>query len=273
MATKTPFTPYAVQKALGVPEDGKGGKETEKAARAFLGDVAAGWDRNRLVIGVQQKMMAQANIQVDVDGFNGPDTKLAFEKFEAMLRSPQTPHPEIGWWSSMFQLGAQMVREQPTPKIVRTEFPHQRDVPAFYGEPGTRQVLIKPVWPMVLAWDTSTQVNKISLHEKVAPSATRAMEAALAGYGPDGIVKLGLHLWGGSLNVRKMRGGSNWSIHAWGIAMDFDPDRNQLRQDHTTARLAKPDARLWFDIWEAAGWTSLGRSRDMDWMHVQAASL
>lgn len=290
MASKTPFTPYAVQKALGVPEDGKWGKATEAAARAYLGNGAASWDRLRLVIGVQQKMMLEAGLEVDVDGFNGPDTKAAFEKFENMLRSPQPPRPEIGWWSKLFQLGAQMVNEKPLvipaadppkvvvepsrpPKIVRTAFPHQRDVPSFYGAVGSHQTLIKPVWPMVLAWDKSTSVNKISLHEKVAPSAQRCMEAALAAYDLDGIKKLGLDLWGGSLNVRKMRGGSNWSMHAWGIALDFDPDRNQLRQDHTTARLAKPDAKLWFEIWEAAGWTSLGRSRDMDWMHVQAASI
>ena len=287
--TKTPFTPYAVQKALGVPEDGKWGEATEKAARAFLGPVAASWDKSRLVIGVQQKMMTQANIQVEVDGFNGPDTKAAFEKFEAMARSPQQPRPEVGWWSTMFQLGAAMVQAHPLtqqpfvipaadpPKVVtspvKVEFPKQSDVEAFYGPVGSNQVLIAAPWPMVLAWDKSTAATKISLHQKVAPSAQRCFEAVKAAYGPDGIEKLGLNLWGGSLNVRKMRGGSNWSMHSWGIAMDFDPDRNELRMDHTKARLAKPDAKLWFEIWEAAGWTSLGRTRDFDWMHIQAASL
>lgn len=288
--SKTPFTPTSVQRALGVQEDGKWGKETEAAARKFLGSTATDWDRARLVVGVQQRMMEQAGIKVEVDGFLGPDTRAAMEQFENMLRSPQPPHPEIGWWSSLFQLGASLTADppkevtagaQPTsapegqrpPKIVRTEFPLQRDVPAFYGAVGSHQVLIPAPWPMVLAWDKSTSVKKISLHEKCAASAQRAMTGALAYYGQAGIEKLGLNLYGGSLNVRKMRGGNSWSMHSWGIAIDFDPDRNQLRQDHTTARLAKADAKMWFDIWEAAGWTSLGRARDMDWMHVQAASL
>ena len=85
--------------------------------------------------------------------------------------------------------------------------------------------------------------------------------------------KLGLDLFGGSLNVRKMRGGNNWSVHAWGAAIDFDPARNQLRWDSSKARLGKLDAERFWRIWEEAGWTSLGRTKNYDWMHVQAVQL
>lgn len=63
------------------------------------------------------------------------------------------------------------------------------------------------------------------------------------------------------------------SLHSWGIAIDFDPERNALNWDHTKARLARPDAEDFWKIWEAEGWVNLGRSRDFDWMHVQAARL
>jgi len=270
MATKTPFTPYEVQKALGVPQDGKWGKLTEAAARTYLGTMAEGWDRLRLVIGVQQKMMVAAGIPVEIDGFNGPATKDAFEAYEALLRS-QGPTPDTH--PAPVPLPDPAPTSQRPPKIIRHQWPKQSGVPDFYGAVGSHQTLVKPPWPMVLAWDTSSKVNKISLHEKVAPSALECMEKALAFYGQSGIEKLGLNLWGGSLNVRKIRGGSGWSMHSWGIALDFDPDRNELRMDHTKARLAKKDAEPWWQIWEEAGWTSLGRSRDFDWMHVQAASL
>ena len=74
-------------------------------------------------------------------------------------------------------------------------------------------------------------------------------------------------------HVRKMRGGSSYSMHSWGIAIDFDPERNQLKWGKDRARLAQPDAVEFWRCWEAEGWVALGRARDYDWMHVQAARL
>lgn len=92
-------------------------------------------------------------------------------------------------------------------------------------------------------------------------------------YGDDGIEEIGGNLFGGCYNCRKMKGGSSWSMHSWAIAIDFDPGRNQLKWSHLQARLAKPDAVRFWELWEAEGWLSLGRARDFDWMHIQAARL
>lgn len=73
--------------------------------------------------------------------------------------------------------------------------------------------------------------------------------------------------------MRKMRGGSKWSMHAWGIAIDIDPSNNRLRWGKDKARLARPEYDEWWQIWEGHGWTSLGRVKDYDWMHIQAARL
>ncbi|MCB1809828.1 MAG: M15 family peptidase, partial [Candidatus Competibacteraceae bacterium] len=70
-----------------------------------------------------------------------------------------------------------------------------------------------------------------------------------------------------------MRGGSNWSAHSWGIALDWDPEHNQLKWMHDQASLASSDYDDWWRFWEEEGWVSLGRSRNFDWMHVQAAKL
>ena len=43
------------------------------------------------------------------------------------------------------------------------------------------------------------------------------------------IHRLRLDVWGGCLNVRKMRGGTRNSMHSWGIALDYDPQNNQLK--------------------------------------------
>lgn len=46
---------------------------------------------------------------------------------------------------------------------------------------------------------------------------------------------------------------------------------NKLLWDRNRAGFAHPDYDAWWRCWEAEGWVSLGRARDFDWMHVQAA--
>lgn len=162
--------------------------------------------------------------------------------------------------------------DQPAPTI-KSVWPRQADVSAFYGAVGTSQTSIAIPFDMWLAWDKSVRVRKMTLHTKVAASAERVLQAVAGLYSAQERKTIGLDLFGGSLNVRKMRGGSAWSMHSWGIAIDFDPERNQLKWDHTRARLAKPDAIPFWLEWEKEGWVSLGRARDFDHMHVQAARL
>ena len=62
-------------------------------------------------------------------------------------------------------------------------------------------------------------------------------------------------------------------MHAWGIAIDWDADRNPLRATSKDAAMATPRYAKFLDLWEEEGWLSLGRARNFDWMHVQAATL
>lgn len=157
--------------------------------------------------------------------------------------------------------------------LVDQRWPRQRDVPGFYGAVGTHQTSIEIPFDMALAWDKSSRVRKITLHQQVAPSALRVLERVAAIYSAADRHGLGLDLFGGSLNVRRMRGGTAYSMHSWGIAIDFDPERNALATHAPAARLSHPDAFPFWKAWEAEGWLSLGRARDYDWMHVQAARL
>jgi hypothetical protein len=144
---------------------------------------------------------------------------------------------------------------------------------SYYGNVGTNQTTIALPYTHYIAWETSAKVTKMTLHKKVAASAQRVLKKALDHYGADGIHDLRLDIWGGSLNVRRKRGGTGWSTHAWGIAIDYDPDNNQLKWGRDRATLARPAYAKWWELWESEGWVSLGRSRNFDWMHVQAARL
>lgn len=145
---------------------------------------------------------------------------------------------------------------------------------AFFGDKGenTRSLILP--FPMRVAWDKKVLINKFAINVKCHDSAQKAF-AEIAKHYPDPRqrAELGLDLWGGCLNVRKMRGGNKWSIHSWGCAIDFDPERNQLKWGADRARLAKQDCITFWKIWENQGWVSLGRARNYDWMHVQAARL
>ena len=126
---------------------------------------------------------------------------------------------------------------------------------------------------MKIAWNKTQKIKRFSCHERVADSVGRILKRTHEHYGDKKISELGLDLFGGCLNVRKMRGGSKWSTHAWGIAIDWDPERNQLRWNDEKANFARPIYEEWWRIWEDEGWVSLGRQRNFDWMHIQAAKV
>ncbi|MBA8799133.1 hypothetical protein FHW77_002852 [Agrobacterium sp. RC10-4-1] len=165
------------------------------------------------------------------------------------------------------------VPEKETFQPSKTVWPRQADVPAFFGAVGQNQTSIEIPFDMWLAWDKGTRIKKITVHKRVAESAERAFQKIAGTYSAAERKNIGIDLFGGSLNVRKMRGGSSYSMHSWGIAIDFDPERNQLKWGRDKARLAKPDAVSFWVAWESEGWLSLGRARNMDFMHVQAARL
>lgn len=147
------------------------------------------------------------------------------------------------------------------------------DMVKFYGEVGTNQTSLVLPYEMKLAWDLDSKVTKLTCHKKVKDSLERIFKNTLDHYGLEEIKKLKLDVFGGCLNVRKMRGGSSWSIHSWGAAIDLDPDRNQLKWTKDKAYFAKPEYEPFWKIVEAEGWTSLGREKNYDWMHFQAADL
>lgn len=154
-----------------------------------------------------------------------------------------------------------------------TQWPRQSECPAFYGKPGMNQTLLILPYPMRLAWDRQIVVGKITINKKCAESAKRALDKIASIYTGAQRQALGIDLFGGCYNNRPMRGGSQLSMHAFACAIDFDPERNQLKWGKDQARLAQDDAIPFWKAWEEEGWVSLGRTRNFDWMHVQAARL
>ena len=124
-------------------------------------------------------------------------------------------------------------------------------------------------YPMRIAWDRKTSVNKITCHKDIAEPLKKVFAEILAVYGLAKIQELGIDLFGGCFNFRQQRGGSSYSVHAWGLAVDLDPERNQLKETSKTARFARPEYKAMIDIFYKYGFISLGREKNYDWMHFQ----
>jgi len=124
-------------------------------------------------------------------------------------------------------------------------------------------------YPMRLAWDTDTTVKVMMCHKLVADKFKAVFNDLLIYYGYDKIKELGIDLFGGCFNYRKMRGGSAWSMHSWGIAIDLDPARNQLKETSKTARFARPEYKPMIDIFYKNGFIGLGVEKNFDWMHFE----
>lgn len=227
--------------------DGIFGPASTGAGRAALkaANVNAGaWSNARVLVGVEQlflnKVMGAGLI---VDGISGPRTEDAIYDYNKTELRPVT-----------------------------NSWPRQRDVAAFYGSVGRNQVMVQCPYTMFGDYDRKIKVTQFSAHKKVAASLERILSRALAHYGATQIRKLNLDIFSGCLNVRKIAGSTNWSMHAWGIAIDIDAAHNQMDEGRTAA-FAKPVYAPFLDFFEDEGWTSLGRARNYDYMHFQAARL
>lgn len=274
------MTPIEIQKALNklgaspaLKVDGEIGRKSLKAVDLLLAkDIYAkprysNWEDTRRLVAVEQIFYRGEGIEVGlVDGRVGPQTLYARNVYAARLRGDPT---EETWRDK----DESLARPNYVPPKNSTIWPTQAGVPKFFGNPGTNLVTMEFPYPMVLAWDPDVVVKHTSCHKKVAEPMRRVFENALKVYGHKAIVDLRLNRFGGLFNKRKVRGGSRWSMHAYGIACDIDPDRNQLKWNKSKATLDEKVYEPWWKIVEAEGAISLGRERDYDWMHFQFARL
>jgi hypothetical protein len=143
---------------------------------------------------------------------------------------------------------------------------------AKYGTPnqsGTYLTSITLPYPMRLAWDKNTKVTKMRCHKLLADKFLAAFTEILEVYGYGKIVELGIDLFGGCFNFRQMRGGSEWSRHSWGIAVDLHPEANGLKTPYLKALFSKPEYAKLHEIFEKHGFENLGKVKGYDAMHWQ----
>lgn len=243
---------------LSLKTDGIVGKKTISGIDQVTA-IPMHWDDKRKVIGYVQHLCILEGIEGGpVDGYYGGLTEHGYEQLKVKLKTGRLPLP----WREEEQASDSGVGGWP--------IENTKELEKFYGSPGTNQTLVPIPYPVKLAWAPHKIITRFSCHEKVADSIVQVLERVQNHYG-DKIGTLGLDMFGGCFNKRKIRGGTRWSTHAFGIAIDWFPQQNKLRWNHTKAVFAKPIYDKWWELWDEVGATSLGRVKDYDWQHVQFA--
>lgn len=243
-------------------------KSVQQALSARAAELPAGWDgwpAKRKLVACLQLFATDAGIDAGpVDGLWGPQTAFAADSLKFHDRTGKLPP---NWRDGE-------VRPPPNPN--RWPNQDQKVLDEFFGPHGVPNgrdadlIFVDCPWTLKLAWDKRQTTRRIRCNRGVAESLSRILARVNDTYGEKDIKALHLDFYGGCYAPRNMRGGSSLSTHSWGIALDWDPDANQLRWGRDRARLAKPEYDEWWKAWEDEGWLSLGRTKNFDWMHVQA---
>jgi len=157
-----------------------------------------------------------------------------------------------------------------------TEWPLQRDCDSFYGNPRGADGGASDRWegislvsvpcPWTLRYE-GQPVRGIRVHRKCAASLTRVLDAIWQRLGRSQaeMDRVGMSIYGGSYNFRRMRGLGALSMHAYGCALDFDPAHNALGDPKPAM-----DRRVIAEF-EREGWEWGGHWSRPDGMHFQAA--
>ena len=117
-------------------------------------------------------------------------------------------------------------------------------------------------FPLTLSWDHSRRVERITCHKLIVSILDKVFESILrAG------LQSSIASFGGCYSFRLQRLGTRLSAHAWGIAIDLNPESNQ---QGTAGYMDQKIVELFADagfVW-GGGWQ--GRRRDP--MHFQFCS-
>lgn len=247
--------------------DGNAGPLTRQAAQiiernAGVNHTAWPWHR-RLIAAAQAVLNAQGHEAGTVDGFVGHNTREAL----------------TGWLSAKAGTVADVARTPAFDRPAPVELPRQSEVTAFYGSPGPggtveqRLATATAPAPMRLDWALETTVTRLRVHEKCAPALTAALAGVYDHYGDTVWRRLGLDRYAGGYNPRRMRGGTRWSMHAYGCAVDFFAAPNGLRTRCPKALFCGAEYKPFLDIMESHGWLPAVRLWGADAMHFQMAKL
>lgn len=239
MSTSQSSVWKSIQASLNLSADGIPGVKTCNAVAAIIGS-ASTWKA------------VQKTLGITADGIPGINTANAVSKAISALKGTSTEVPVES-------------KENYKPLVTQAKL---KTGTSIYGKAGDSDNLVTINFPYPMLYD-GKPVTRFTCHKLVAPRFTRIFERVRDELGEGTIKKLGLNIYGGCYNNRSTTNGASKSVHAWGMAMDIDPDRNTYAMKSPKARLSQADALPFWKIVKEEGGLSLGQQGNYDWMHFQ----
>ena len=134
-----------------------------------------------------------------------------------------------------------------------------KDALARYGLPEDEAGMV--LWAIPPALVLHSVPGKVYCNKDLIPLLEHAfINIHDRGLGPE------IRTWDGCFNIRRKRGGSNYSLHSWGLAVDINAAWNRFGKIPTMS-----DALV--KAFEDAGFLWGGRWSKPDGMHFQIARL
>ena len=144
--------------------------------------------------------------------------------------------------------------------------PDQRSLKKFYGEPGDESNLVMIDFPYPMYYG-GKHVTRTRVHKKCADSLLKVLNNIKDLFPHYPQVQDEANDYGGIFNFRNKRGGTSYSLHAWGAAIDLDADDNTFRDSWPM----KADMPLEImECFAREGWKSAGAFWGYDAMHFEA---
>jgi hypothetical protein len=144
------------------------------------------------------------------------------------------------------------------------------EIVACYGNPLHHEFCASELcrmelpFPLRLSYRPLESISVVYVHRLVGPAMVDALHEIMGVYGEDGIREHRLGWTGGIWCKRKKTSSSTeWSVHSWGIAIDYVPEYGPYGKTPTT-----PPAVV--AAFEKRGFVWGGRWRVPDGMHFQA---
>lgn len=181
----------------------------------------------------------------------GGEEDSTVEEREAVVRAWQAKKglKVDGWFGRKSFLALYEIKDNPVPNG-RGELASQIGDPSWVKGSG-RSVDLNDNWEHAnIVWSTvyvGKKTKKIRVHKKYEHEIARLIQIAsdVSGYRPDSIQ---------TFNPRVIGGTDRLSMHAYGIAIDFDPPKNPWGGGGVIRNYP-----LFIEIFELAGWTWGGR--------------
>lgn len=230
-------------------------------------------DKN-LIVQAQRELAAQGLYTGAIDGIAGKLTSAAVTKWQYLHGVPPTGVLSE-YLVSKLEIPSLFLRQKDSPPNKKPKYPHDdtKSLTRYYGKPGdeSKHTFIDLPYKMKLAWEPSTTVSRMRLHEKCANDFLNFFKDIASYYTPAQIAASGLDMFGGSYNNRAIRGGTRASTHAFACAVDLNPAENQLTWNKDRALFGRPEFKVLMEMGKANNLTNLGDKKGFDFMHFMAA--